>query len=154
MSITTWLKDIDYRETGDPIWKYELLQEKVCTLRYKMDIKTHRLLPHQAQYFGVTHDGRTVILKKGYRWNGSNVVVDTRTDMRASAIHDLQAQMMLNGKIFLPTLSNWRRAAQEYASNCVQDGMARFRAWGLRFTGILVGGGNGYKWRGSLMHGF
>jgi len=73
--------------------------------------------------------------------------------MRASALHDVQAQLMHDRVVWLATLSNWNRAAREYASNCVEDGMRRFRAWGMRYGGILVGGGNGYKWRGVLKRG-
>jgi len=133
-SETAFVEGVDYRRTGHPVWKYELLRDVRLTLDYPLAMRKN-VKHHHNMLYRVT-DRTTVVLRKGYRWNGSNVVRDLVTDMRASALHDLEAQLMLEGIVWLPTLSNWWKAALEYAHNCVADGMSYTRAC-LRFIGIL-----------------
>lgn len=134
-----------YEHTNHPYWKYRVTRRyrHVCT--YPMD---HAQRGWIGLFFRPIADDNAVVLDVGYTWNGSNVVVDTKSDMLASAIHDAHCQGMAQGA-YHQSLKNWRMAASEYRHNCIQHGMPRWRAW-TRYLGILIGGGNGYKWRGSL----
>jgi len=99
-------------------------------------------------------------LNPKYRWNGSDVVKDETWDMMPSAVHDADCQAMESG-YYAATLHNWNRAAAEYRDNCIAEAkrlypkrrwnrtLIRARAW-ARYSGILIWGGNGYKWRGGL----
>jgi len=141
------LEPFVWLRTGHPRWKYRVTENYRHPLRFRMKVNKERA----SQYLGFYHvptEDKAIILRCGYAWNGSNVVADTATDMRASAVHDAQSQAMGLG-IYEPTLKNWRRAASEYRHNCMVDGMTTTRAF-VRYTGILIGGGNSFKWRGSL----
>jgi len=137
--------DFRWKRTDHPHWKYRVTHKYRHVCKYPME---HTQRGWIGPYFRPVSADNAVILDAGYTWNGSNVVVDTATDMLASAVHDAHCQGMEAGA-YAQTLKNWRMAAAEYRRNCIEAGMPRWRAW-ARYMGVLVGGGNEYKWRGSL----
>lgn len=137
-----------YENTDDPIWKYRIVKNYNHICRYPLTVHPDGPDVISEPYWGA--DDECVGLYIDYTWNGSNVVADVRTDMLASAIHDAQCQAMRMG-FYKGTLRNWRRAAKEYRHNCRIAGMPRARAW-VRYIGLVVGGGNGYKWRWIVRH--
>jgi len=139
----------EWHRTTHPRWKYRVVDDYEHHCKYRMLRSRWQFTTMENPHFNITANFMTLL--EGYTWNGSNVVVDTKTDMLASAVHDLQCQLMELG-YYEPTLRNWRMAAAEYRRNCMDAGMPWWRAW-ARFTGILVGGGNEYKWRGVLKRG-
>ena len=68
-----------------------------------------------------------ITLHKGFKWNGSNIVPDSRKCMRASAIHDARVGAMRR-RIYEDSENNWDRGAREYEAICLADGMGRRRA--------------------------
>ena len=64
-------------------------------------------------------------LKLSYAWNGANVVKDTRTNMRASAIHDALVQLIKLGLLD----KKWKIEVDfEYYRAARQDKMLLLRA--------------------------
>ncbi len=128
-------------------WKYRVRESYPYVFKYPM-----KLGSRQHSFVGPFYraTARRITLLPDMTWNGSNVVVDTNTDMEASGIHDPTCQLMKSG-FYAATLMNWYRAAMEYRHNCRIHGMSRTRSLG-RLIGLLAGGGNGYKWRGILQH--
>ena len=149
-----------YDPIDHPRWKY------ATTLRYD-----HTYAVGNQQRLGATDPTtistysckkKTCVLHKGYAWNGSNIVADTEDSQRASAVHDAMCQAM-DTDIYEGSWKNWERAAAEYREMCIQDGLKRVKsdgkrwvsirsgwvrsaAW-TRYSGILAGGGQKYKWR-------
>lgn len=132
-----------YRETGDAVWKYETTEPHTHAYHPKNRPILGRSSLYVPEFF--TCSELSVSFRPSYAWNGSNAVVDTVHDMLASAVHDAECQAMELG-IYQASWRNWWRAAREYRRNCIDEGMNPARAY-VRSTGILIGGGNGYKWR-------
>ena len=141
------MTSLAWRDTGHPVWKYEVTEQYRHECHYKLK-PGKSSAPRHETYWSIYHVENVILLREAYRWNGSNVVTDTKADMLASGIHDAQCQGMKDG-IYRASLRNWERAAREYRRNCITGGMSRIRAY-ARYTGLLVGGGNGYKFRRIL----
>ena len=92
--------------------------------------------PHR--WRNVTFKKNEMILHKGYEWNGSNIVNDTKECMRASAVHDAWAEAMRR-RIYRYSRKNWNRGAREYKAICIADGMRRSKAslrrWAIKNLG-------------------
>ena len=86
----------------------------------------------------VSFDSEGVTLRKGYQWNGSNIVVDSPNCMRASAVHDAWCQGM-RVRILENTEKNWDRGVDEYIAICNQDGLnfvkSRLRDFFMKLAG-------------------
>lgn len=79
-------------------------------------------------------DGRVTLrtngllsIRKGYAWDGaSGPVIDTKTIMRGSLIHDALYQLMREGHLG----QQWFYAVNnELHAACIEDGMHWLRAW-------------------------
>ena len=81
-----------------------------------------------------------VTLRSGYQWNGSNIVVDSPSCMRASAVHDAWCRGMRLG-ILVNTEKNWDRGVGEYIAICQEDGLnfirSRLRESFMKLAGEL-----------------
>lgn len=75
-------------------------------------------------YVSFTENG--LVLHVEYKWNGSNIVVDTPGCMRASAVHDAWCQAMGLG-ILQRSEKNWDRGVEEYLAIAKADGLSLFR---------------------------
>ena len=137
--------DLQWERTTDSYWKYRVRAPYSYVYKYPMKLGADQYL-FEGPFYRATRFGITLL--PDMTWNGSNVVIDTDSDMEASGVHDPTCQLMELG-FYLANLSNWNRAAREYRHNCRTHGMSRRRSW-ARYFGLLVGGGNGYKWRGVL----
>ena len=78
-----------------------------------------------SRYVSFHTDGIT--LRTDYQWNGSNIVVDSPSCMRASAVHDAWCQGMRLG-ILANTEENWDLGVEEYIAICRKDGLNFVRA--------------------------
>lgn len=75
-----------------------------------------------------------LLIDVGYAWNGANVVVDRRTNMRASLIHDALVQLIQDGKL---DQKHKRDVDEEYYGVCRDDGMWLIPAW-VEFGGVQL----------------
>ena len=107
-------------------WKYQLLKDyhQKTSLRLSGGIRT--------KYITLFTYGE-LIIKKGYAWDGSTVVMDTKACMRASLVHDSLYQLMREGLLHI---SHRDYADRRYRDMCIEDGMwkwhANLRYWGLK----------------------
>ena len=119
--------------------------------------------PSEASLGYASFSDAGMVLEPEYRWNGSNVVVDSSACMRASAVHDAWCQAMGRG-ILEHSEENWDRGVEEYVAICDEDGLGEFAQrirerfmllWGeLRFPGEhglwrIQGGRGGRRLRSS-----
>jgi len=78
-----------------------------------------------------------LVFKKGYAWNGANVVMDTKTIMRASLVHDGLYQLIKEKK--LPK-DPYRKIADNALYRVSRiDEMGWFRA-NYIYLGVRIGG--------------
>jgi len=117
---------IEYRRG----YKYQLDTDYMTRLSFgpREDIKTY--------YITFLAD-RTFSIKKGYAWDGmSGGMVDTKSSMRGSLIHD--ALYWLLRQNFLP-MTMRSEVDNELKRICATDGMWKWRYtlhnWGLGFGG-------------------
>jgi len=76
------------------------------------------------EYFTLFGNG-TLIIKKGYQWNGANVAIDTREWIKASLVHDCGYQMIEEGMISC----KHRKAFDKLMYKLLREnGMSWFRA--------------------------
>jgi hypothetical protein len=69
----------------------------------------------------------TLIIDKGYAWDGpSGPTIDTKTFMRGSLIHNAMCQLIREGVL---SPFDRHRADNILRDICLEDGMARLRAW-------------------------
>jgi len=84
-------------------------------------------------------DSNIIYLYKGFSWDGSSGVKDTKYCMVASAVHDALCHM--NDKLY--SGSDWRRtrkkADKEYKRLCIEHGMTGIRG-NIRYAGIRIYG--------------
>lgn len=107
-------------------WKYQLLED------YWVSIPLFPELPVEARFIYLNLAGRLTILK-GYCWDGtSGPTIDTKTNMRASLIHDALYQGMREG--WLPQDMR-EEADQVFRDICLEDGMWPIRA-AIDFKGL------------------
>jgi hypothetical protein len=114
-------------------WKYRLTAELVLQSRI-------RGIAARTEYIQIWDDG-TLILRKGYAWNGaSGPTIDTENSMAASAGHDALYQLIALHVI--PVALRWQ-ADMSFRRWLIEDGMSAARAdvWyaGVRnFGGLFV----------------
>ena len=77
-------------------------------------------------------------VKKHYAWDGpSGPVLDFRSNMRGSLVHDALYQLLRNRLID----ESYRQKADEvFRDICIEDGVSRWRAY-MWYYGLRVGGG-------------
>ena len=137
---------VDYRklsrkERGGKPYKYEL--KKDYTHPSDIDIGSTNIRVIGYIYYSAW----PWMLKicKGYRWNGSNVVRDTKACMRASATHDALCQLINEGKLSRKYRKN---ADQLYRDMMIEDGAWHWHA-GLRYRCLRVWAGWKSLWKGK-----
>ena len=108
--------------------KYKPKRAYKYVLAERTEFKTGISIPVPA-YIGplkMKPDG-TLIIDQGYAWDGpSGPTIDTKTFMRGSLIHDALYQLIREGVLSMP---DRKRVDQILREICLEDGMARFRAW-------------------------
>lgn len=104
-------------------YKYQIGEDYTIEVSVKPEVDIH------TNFIDLSSSGELVI-KNGYAWDGpSGPSIDTKNFMRGSLIHDALYQLMRQDP---PVLSaeHWRKEADlELKRICIEDGMARFRAW-------------------------
>jgi len=111
--------------SGKKHWKYQLTKSYVIKLpgKFAAEIAT-------TDFLTLVHGG--LVIRRGYAWDGSSVVFDTKHCMRASCVHDALYQLMRQGKVDY----GLRDAADElYRDLCIEDGMWKWHA-GIRYLGL------------------
>ena len=131
-------ENVDY-DVVDPERKYRIVQEYTHSgwlAGAAPDLGDGVTSSDIDQYVSFAQDGLT--LRRGYEWNGSNLVPDSPECMRASAVHDAWCQAM-RLRIYSNTEKNWDRGAEEYAAICRVDGLGRLDARTREFMIKLAG---------------
>ena len=101
-----------------PTYKYRLLADEITLLSIAFS-------GYSASAEFMALSGCTLLLKKGYAWDGATGGFDTRDIMRASLVHDALCQLIWMG--VLPT-SRQKDADKELRRICAEDGMAGWRS--------------------------
>jgi len=112
-------------------WKYRLVAPYAVGIPLIME----RRITSPGEY--IILDGGTISLKQGYAWDGpSGPIVDTRTLMRPSVVHDALYQLMREA---LLGLAHRGLSDDIFRTHCLEDGVSRLRArrlrWGLKVFG-------------------
>ena len=112
-------------------WKYQLLK----SYRLILDIpkQSNKVISNNFVSLLPKRDKSKLVISKGYAWDGSTVVMDTKACMRASCVHDSLYQLMREGKLDF----KYRDYADRlYRDISIEDGMWRWHAnlryWGLK----------------------
>ena len=107
-------------------WKYQLAESYsvVTDIKALEDIVDHEFICLSAED-KVSARG-TLILKKGYAWDGATCAIDTKTIMRASLVHDAFTQLIAEKRLPFPFR---KRADKILYDMCIEDGMSRIRAF-------------------------
>ena len=103
---------------------------------YMGKVKPEFMVKHN--FFHIYRTG-LVLIKKGYFWNGANLIKDSKKNLRASCVHDTYCQAM---SLYILPMKRFRAKSDRVFSDiCKQDGMNRFIAKlyyiGLRVYGIV-----------------
>jgi hypothetical protein len=90
----------------------------------EIDIKPKTII--ETPFILLMHSG-ILRIKKGYCWDGpSGPTIDTESFMRGSLVHDVLYQLMRDGHL----IKEYREYADRFLRIiCLEDGMARWRAW-------------------------
>lgn len=112
-------------ETKEISWdKVGKLYELTKGAQFNVDIK-----PKQTVTFGnavLTKHGE-LLLFRGVRWDGaSGPAIDTKTNMRASLVHDILILMVQSGKLPRDAITKFK-IDREYARLALEDGMFPLR---------------------------
>lgn len=98
-------------------WKYETDQDE--------SFECHILgfdIAHE--YFTLDQYGN-LLIKKGYRWDGTTVAIDTDSNMTPSLFHDCGYQMIRLGLLPL----QWKHVIDwKFKLMCIERGMSNIRA--------------------------
>ena len=81
----------------------------------------------------------TLHIRTGFAWDGaSGWTIDTKSSMRASAVHDALYKLIRMGR--LDRVGVREQADEEFLRLCLEDGMWKWRArvW---FRALRIGGG-------------
>lgn len=119
---------IKYRKRK--VWKYGLVGEFCVQTNLRPAVLIH------TDYGWLNKTGLLTIYS-GYCWDGASfIIIDTKTVMRASLVHDCLYQLMRSG--ILPR--SFRQVADlEFKRICLEDNMMSFRAHYLH-RGLVIGG--------------
>lgn len=90
----------------------------------------------ETEFIGLDIDGSLMILK-GYAWDGASGGIDTPAFMRASLVHDALYQLTREGHLQKRTRE---QVDDLLRAMCIEDGMSRLRAWWVH-RGVRIGGG-------------
>ena len=136
-----WRK-LTRKERGGSKWKYEIIKT-VYTHSCILGKKGLRIQGNDGGIYALYSILLSIFPR--YRWNGSNVVFDTKACMRASCVHDVGYQFMQSGQL---DISYRDYLDQMYRDMCIEDGMWRWHAnlryWGLKhFAGKYAKAKNG-----------
>jgi hypothetical protein len=101
---------------------------------YMGKVKPTFMVKHN--FFQIYQTG-LVIVKKGYFWNGANIVKDTKKNLRASCVHDAYCQAL--GWYLIPMKPYRQKSDETFSDICKEDGMSKFVA-GLYYLGLRVYG--------------
>jgi hypothetical protein len=74
----------------DPKW-YMLDTDYVTVLNFNIGRRIH--------IESITLDQNILVMKKGWKWNGANILVDTQEVIRPSATHDALYTLIEKGKL-------------------------------------------------------
>ncbi len=104
-------------------YKYQLVDEYAVEVTVIPEENIHM------DFMDLSTSGELVI-NKAYAWDGpSGPSIDTKNFMRGSLVHDALYQIMRWKPEKLPA-KRWRKNADlDLKRICIEDGMARFRAW-------------------------
>jgi hypothetical protein len=101
-------------------YKYQLSKD------YHLSVDIYPLRLVATDWLELSVQG-SLLIRKGYAWDGPTVAIDTKTFMRASLVHDALYQLMREGFLLE---ERWRKTADETMYKiCLEDGMNWFRAW-------------------------
>ena len=67
-----------------------------------------------------------VTARYGYAWNGANVALDSLSIIRASLIHDVGCQAIVEGRL---ARKHKHQVDNEFRRICLEDGMSLLRVW-------------------------
>jgi hypothetical protein len=112
-------------------YKYQLWETTSCFIPWLPDFETEWLIAAD----------RILTIKRGYAWNGANVIPDCKEIMRGSLVHDALYQAIRLGWLD----PRFKRAADRLFKNqCREDGISwaygRLILYGLRTFGPEDGG--------------
>ncbi len=94
--------------------------------------------PVLTEYIDLNDQG-VLFIRAGYAWDGpSGPTIDTLTFMRGSLVHDALYQLMREGHLEGGNLGNRKEVDKLLRKHCLEDGMARVRAWWV-YKGVRAG---------------
>tara|TARA_R110002020_G_scaffold21429_2_gene72777 strand:+ start:1935 stop:2321 length:387 start_codon:yes stop_codon:yes gene_type:complete len=70
--------------------------------------------------------GKTLLIKKGYTWDGASGAIDTKNIMLGALVHDALYQLIREGVIGIEDRDKCDKILQKI---CESEGMSKFRAW-------------------------
>jgi hypothetical protein len=116
-------------------YKYTLFRD----VTFETDIEVFS--PGMWGLLGIDEDG-VLTIKQGYTWDGpSGPTIDSHTFMRGSLIHDALYQLMREQKV---AQDQRKRADEILREVCIEDGMARVRAWWV-YRAVRIGAAQSAK---------
>jgi hypothetical protein len=124
---------IKYKLTNHSTYKYELVE----TRRFLLNAIKSKCLWIKDKYYTFDNKNKILTILEGYCWDGaSGPTIDTESTMRASLVHDVLYQMILNDQLS----KKYRKKVDKiFYKICVEDGMNKIRAiyyyWALRLFG-------------------
>lgn len=101
-------------------YKYQLAKT------YILNVGIHPVDPIYTDFISLGTDG-ILLIKSGYAWDGaSGPAIDTKTILRGSLVHDALYQLIREGH-----LPKYAKVVADKVLHdlCIQDGMAKVRAW-------------------------
>ena len=130
MNFESYYRKLTDKERNGKPYKYELIGNYV---QRGIDLGDKDLFIRGWVYYRASD--KSLWITKGYRWDGSTVVLDTKPCMRASAVHDALQQLINTGKLDRKKYQNY--ADRLYRDICIEDGMWKIRAY-WRYTGLCI----------------
>ncbi len=113
-------------------FKYQLVKPITVVTKLKTPFYIN------TRYIELASNG-TLHIRTGFAWDGaSGWTIDTKSSMRASAVHDALYKLIRIGR--LDRVGVREQADEEFLRLCLEDGMWKWRArvW---FRALRIGGG-------------
>jgi len=129
MNFESYYRKLTDKERNGKPYKYELIGNYV---QRGIDLGDKDLFIRGWVYYRASD--KSLWITKGYRWDGSTVVFDTKYCMRASLVHDALYQLFREGKL---DLKYRKYADQLYRDIMIEDGAWKWWA-GVRYTGLRI----------------
>jgi len=120
-------RNIIYEEISGKGTKYRLLKTHWCNAGITVNAELGAYVKLNSKGF--------LRVGAGYEWNGPNVVVDNKSTMRASLIHDALCQLVEIGQLsdmWIPVINDM------FEQHCIEDGLPVFLAKAYR-KGLYIG---------------